>query len=98
MVVSKKPSHARLSFRMEHISFGHAGDVYSGLYRNGCILIDSQAFKTANKLPLQISTMVVDREEWLMHIKSIRQWVFAAVVVGINIAILYMIAYVPYIR
>ena len=71
---------------MEHVSFGHAGDVYSGLYRNGCILKDSQAFKTANKLPLQISTMVVDRE------------VFAAVVAGMNIAILYMIAYVPYIR
>ena len=80
------------------ILFGHTGDVYSGLYRNGCILIDSQAFKTANKLPLQISTIVVDREEWLMHIKSIRQWVFAAVVAGMNIAILYMIAYVPYIR
>lgn len=63
MVVSKRPSHGRLTLHMEHISFGVAGDVYSGLYRNGRFLIDSQAFKIANKLPLQISTIVVGREE-----------------------------------
>ena len=33
-----------------------------------------------------------------MQIRSIRQWMFAGMVVALNIAILYMIAYVPYIR